>query len=91
LKNQLGGIQVKNYSLFKQVLPELTTLGIGIVFIALTYSTALDLENGIEIPESRKSSIIKKIVLLLAELLGVYGSIVFGILFLLAFIFWIKS
>jgi hypothetical protein len=91
LKNQLGGIQVKNYSLFKQVLPELTTLGIGIVFIALTYSTALDLENGIEIPESRKSSIIKKIVLLLAELLGVYGSIVFGISFLLAFIFWIKS
>jgi hypothetical protein len=91
LKNQLGGIQVKNYSLFKQVLPELTTLGIGIVFIALTYSTALDLENGIEIPESRKSSIIKKIVLLLAELLGVYGSIVFEILFLLAFIFWIKS
>ena len=91
MKNQLGGIQVKNYSLFKQVLPQLTTLGIGIVFIALTYSTALDLENGIEIPESRKSSIIKKIVLLLAELLGVYGSIVFGILFLLAFIFWIKS
>jgi Na+-transporting methylmalonyl-CoA/oxaloacetate decarboxylase gamma subunit len=91
LKNQLGGIQVKNYSLFKQVLPQLTTLGIGIVFIALTYSTALDLENGIEIPESRKSSIIKKIVLLLAELLGVYGSIVFGILFLLAFIFWINK
>ena len=91
MKNQLGGIQVKNYSLFKQVLPQLTTLGIGIVFIALTYSTALDLENGIEIPESRKSSIIKKIVLLLAELLGVYGSIVFEILFLLAFIFWIKS
>lgn len=60
LKNQLGGIEVKNYSLFKQVLPQLTTLGIGIVFIALTYSTALDLENGIEIPESPKSSIIKK-------------------------------
>ena len=91
LKNQLGGIEVKNYSLFKQVLPQLTSLGIGIVFIALTYSTALDLENEIEIPESRKSSIIKKIVLLLAELLGVYGSIVFGILFLLAFIFWINK
>jgi hypothetical protein len=91
LKNQLSGIEVKNYSLFKQVLPQLTTLGIGIVFIALTYSTALDLENGIEIPESQKSSIIKKIVLLLAELLGVYSSIVFGILFLLTFIFWINK
>ncbi|MDX6746864.1 hypothetical protein SHK09_08670 [Polaribacter sp. PL03] len=91
LKNQLVGIDVKNYSLFKQVLSQLTTLGIGIVFIALTYSTALDLENGIEIPESRKSSIIKKLVLLLAELIGVYGSIIIGILFSLAFIFWINK
>ena len=91
LKNQLGGIEVRNYSLIKQVLPQLTTLGIGIVFIALTFSTALDLENGIEIPESRKSSIIKKLVLFLAELIGVYGSIIFGILFLLAFIFWINK
>ena len=82
---------MKNYSLFKQVLPELTTLGIGTVFIALTYSTALDLENGIEIPESQKSSIIKRIILLLAELIGVYGSIIFGILFLLVSIFLINK
>lgn len=91
LKGQLLGIEVKNYSLFKQVLPQLTTLGIGIVFITLTYSKALDLQKGIEIPESQKSTIIKKIILLLAELIGVNGSIVFGILFSVAFIFWINK
>jgi hypothetical protein len=36
LKVQLRGVKVKNYSLFKQVLPQLTTLGFGIVFISLT-------------------------------------------------------
>ena len=61
------------------------------MFIALTYSTALDLENGVSIPESRKSSVVKKIVLLFAELLGVYGSVVFGVVFLFAFIFWINK
>jgi len=71
--------------------PQLTTLGIGLVFIALTYSTALDLESGVEISESRKSSIIKQTVLLGAELLGVYGSIIFGVIFLLTFIFWINK
>ena len=91
LKMQLGGIEIKNYSIFKQVLPQLTTLGIGLVFIALTYATALDLENGVGIPESRKSSIIKKTVLLAAELLGVYGSIIFGVIFLAAFMFWIRK
>ena len=91
LKGQLLGIEVKNYSLFKQVLPQLSTLGIGIVFITLTYSKALDLQKGIEIPESQKSTIIKKIILLLAELIGVNGSIVFGILFSVVFIFWINK
>lgn len=91
LRGQLLGIEVKNYSLFKQVLPQLSTLGIGIVFITLTYSKALDLQKGIEIPESQKSTIIKKIILLLAELIGVNGSIVFGILFSVVFIFWINK
>ncbi len=91
LKNQIGGVEIKNYSIFKQILPQLTTLGIGLIFITLTYSTALDLENGVGIPESRKSSIVKKTVLLVAELLGVYGSIICGVFFLLAFIFWINK
>ncbi len=90
-KKNLSGIVIKNYSLYKQVLPQLTTLVFGLIFIALTYSTAVDLKNGVEIPESRKSSIIKKIVLLMAELLGVYGSVIVGIIFSLTLIFWINK
>lgn len=90
LKTNLSGINVKNYSVIKQVLPQLSTLGLGIIFIALVYQTAVDLENGIKILEGRKSSIIKKIIFHLAEIIGVYGSIAFGTIFILVLIFLIN-
>jgi len=90
-KKHLSGIKIKDYSLLKQVLPQLTTLTLGLVFLSLTYSTALDLENGLEIPESSKSSIIKKIILVLAELVGASGSIILGVIFSLIFIFLITK
>tara|TARA_R110002073_G_scaffold14554_1_gene59288 strand:- start:59959 stop:60576 length:618 start_codon:yes stop_codon:yes gene_type:complete len=90
-KAQLQGIETKNYSVFKQILPQLTTLAVFLVFAAVAYSTALDLENGIEIPESRKTSIIKNIVFFAAELLGTYGTLVFGILIAMVFVFFINK
>ena len=68
---------MKNYSILKQITSQLSTFGFGIVFIFLTYQTAIDLENGVEITVGRKRSITKKIVLVLAELIGVYGTITF--------------
>lgn len=91
LKLNLKGIKLKNYSLLKQVLPQLSTLGIGIVFILLTYQTAVDLENGEYIPESRKSTIIKKIIYHLADLIGIYGSIILGVIFTLILVFIINK
>lgn len=91
LKLKLSGISVKNYSILKQIISQLSTLGFGIVFIFLTYQTAIDLENGVEITANRKRSIIKKIVLVLAELIGVYGTIALGTVFVVIFIFFINK
>ena len=90
LKLNLKGISVKNYSLLKQVLPQLSTLALGIVFFLLTYQTAIELDNGVEIPESRKSSIIKKIVFYFAEFFGIYGTIIIGVIFIITLIFLIN-
>lgn len=91
LKLNLKGIKIKNYSLLKQVFTQLSTLAIGIVFILLTYETAVDIENGESIPESRRSTIIKKIIYYLADLIGVYGSIIIGVIFVLTLIFIINK
>ena len=91
LKLKLSGVSVKNYSILKQIKSQLSTLGFGIVFIFLTYQTAIDLENGVEITAGRKRSIIKKIVLVLAELIGVYGTITLGTVFVAILIFFINK
>lgn len=91
LKLKLSGVSVKNYSILKQITSQLSTLGFGIVFIFLTYQTAIDLENGVEITAGRKRSIIKKIVLVLAELIGVYGTIALGTVFVAILIFFINK
>ena len=45
LKRQLKGTELKNYSVFKQILPQLITLGISGILIVVKYISVMELEN----------------------------------------------
>ncbi|MCE2611795.1 hypothetical protein LVD13_02345 [Flavobacteriaceae bacterium D16] len=82
LKNNLKGTEIRNYSVLKQILPELTIMGAALVFFVATYLAALELENGGNINVSGYKSWLKQIVSSIAEVLGTIGTLIIGIIFI---------
>ena len=80
LKEHLKGTELKNYSIFKQILPQLFFLGIAALFSVATYLSAMELESGDTVRTAGKRAWLKKIIVLIAEQLGTSGTLIVGIL-----------
>ena len=89
LKTQLKGIEIKDYSVLKQVLPQLISLGFSIILIVVTYISALELEKGESIRISGNKAWLKQIIVTIAEMLGTIGTLIVGTLIISSFIYFI--
>ncbi len=78
LKTQLKGTELKNYSIFKQILPQLITLGVSVILIVVTYLSAMELEKGESPRVSGRRAWLKQIIVWIADVLGTIGTIIFG-------------
>ncbi|UJH90903.1 hypothetical protein LZ575_19725 [Antarcticibacterium sp. 1MA-6-2] len=89
LKNNLRGTEVQDYSILKQILPHLIILGISVVLIVATYISAVELQKGESIRISGRRAFLKGIIVSSAEVLGLIGTIVIGILIISSLIYFI--
>lgn len=89
LKSQLKGIEIKDYSVIKQILPQLISLGFSIILIVVTYISAMELEKGESIRISGGKAWLKQIIVTIAELLGTIGTLIVGTLIISSFIYFI--
>ena len=87
LKSNLKGPEIKNFSLFKQIAPNLILLSAAILISTLTYTTAISLEQGDEIRTGGRRGLIKLIITWIAELLGATGTLIAGSLIIIFFIY----
>ena len=87
LKSNLKGTEIKNFSLFKQIAPNLILLSAAILISTLTYTTAISLEQGDEIRTGGRRGLIKLIITWIAELLGATGTLIAGSLIIIFFIY----
>ena len=62
LKTNLKGTEIKKFSLFKQIAPNLILLSAAILISTLTYTTAIGLEQGDEIRTGGRRGLIKLII-----------------------------
>ncbi|WP_028891619.1 hypothetical protein [Tenacibaculum sp. 47A_GOM-205m] len=85
--SNLKGVEIKNYSLLKQIKPSLfgTALFGGITWVL--YTTALSIQNGQHLDTSGRRSLIKKIIVGIADFLGPTGSLIVGGLLTLLFVY----
>ncbi|MBT8180501.1 MAG: hypothetical protein HKP42_11435 [Maribacter sp.] len=87
LKTNLKGTELKNYSIFKQILPNLFLLGVSLVLTIAIYFSATELENGGSISVSGRRGWLKGIFVWIAELLGATGTLILGVLVIGFFIY----
>ncbi len=80
LKSNLKGTELKNYSVFKQILPKLITFGVAVTITIVTYIFALEIEKGESLKASGRRAWVKKIIVLIAETLGTTGTLIVGVL-----------
>ncbi|WP_394420403.1 hypothetical protein [Tenacibaculum mesophilum] len=86
LLNNLKGIAVKNYSLFKQIKSYIFGLLLFGVVTWILRNTALSLQNGETLNTSGRRGLIKKIFVGVADFLGPTGVLIIGGIFILIFI-----
>ena len=86
LKN-LKGIEIKNYSLIKQIKPLAIALIVVGIITGFLYNVAISLQKGETISTSGRRGIIKKIFVAIAEFFGPTGSLIIGGLLLLFLIY----
>nr|BFF36104.1 hypothetical protein BACT7_09660 [Tenacibaculum mesophilum]BFF39395.1 hypothetical protein BACY1_12000 [Tenacibaculum mesophilum] len=86
LLNNLKGIAVKNYSLFKQIKSYIFGLLLFGVVTWILHNTALSLQNGETLNTSGRRGLIKKIFVGVADFLGPTGVLIIGGIFILIFI-----
>ena len=89
LKTHLRGTEVKNYSIFKQILPLLIIFAISVILIVATYISALEIQSGESIKVSGRRAWLKQIMVSIAEILGPIGTIIVGILIISILIYFI--
>lgn len=79
LKTNLKGTVLKNYSVLKQIIPQLIVLGVTSILTIVTYISAMELENGETVRIAGRRAWLKKIVVTIAELLGTTGTLIVGV------------
>ncbi|MCB4807033.1 hypothetical protein LG651_02135 [Tamlana sp. 62-3] len=89
LKAQLKRIEIKDYSIFKQILPQLITLGISGILIVVTYISAMQIEKGESIRIAGRRAWLKQIIVWIAEALGTIGTLIVGTLIISSLIYFI--
>ena len=87
LKNQLKGTKLKDYSVFKQILPELVTIAISGILIGVTYISAMELEKGESVRISSRRALLKQIIASIAEVLGTTGTLIVGTLIIASLVY----
>lgn len=87
LKSKMTGVEIKNYSILKQLYPLLIITLITTIFSFSTYFTAVAIENGENIRISGGKAWLKQIIVSIAELLGVTGTFIVGGLILLGCVY----
>ncbi len=81
-KKNLKGIELKNYSVLKQIYANLITLGIAIIFTGATYISAMELEKGGTVRITGRRAWLRKIIATIAEFLGTTGTLIVGFIFI---------
>lgn len=89
LKSQLKGTELKDYSVIKQILPQLISIGISVVLIVVIYIFAMKLEKGESVRISGRRAWLKQIIASIAETLGTTGTLIAGTLIISSFIYFI--
>ncbi|CAM1368385.1 hypothetical protein [Tenacibaculum xiamenense] len=79
LKSHLKGVELKKYSVFKQILPQLISIVVASVLSAATFISALEIEKGNTVNISGRRSGIKMIMVGIAEVLGSIGTLILGV------------
>jgi len=79
------GVEIKEYSIFKQATPGLIGLLLSGLFTFITYSAAKALQHGEQVSTSGRRGWFKKIIVWVADLLGPTGTLVVGGLILVFF------
>ncbi|MDY7394847.1 hypothetical protein UMM65_06310 [Aureibaculum sp. 2210JD6-5] len=87
LKNNLKGTELKNFSLFKQILPHLISFVILSLIIGLTYMSALEIESGNEVRVSGGKSFI---ITSIAKVLGSTATLIIGVIIISLLIYFIS-
>lgn len=87
LKSQLKGTKLKDYSVFKQILPELVTIAISGILIGVTYISAMELEKGESVRISSRRALLKQIIVSIAEILGTTGTLIVGTLIIASLVY----
>ncbi|MDX1427808.1 MAG: hypothetical protein R3206_08280, partial [Salegentibacter mishustinae] len=80
LKSHLKGIEVKDYSILKQIFPHLTILAISVIVFFATYFSALEIQKGESINIAGRRAWFKQLIISVAEVLGPIGTIIVGVL-----------
>ncbi len=79
LKANLKGTELKNYSVFKQIIPQLVILGIISIFTVATYAAAVEAESGGTVRTTGRRAWLKKIIASTGEMLGTTGTLIIGL------------
>lgn len=85
--SNLNEINVKEYSVFKQVKPSGVGALISVAITTLLYTTAISLTNGESVSTSGRRGLIKKLLVAIADFLGPTGSLLVGGLITMFFIY----
>jgi hypothetical protein len=76
--SKIKKVSIKDYSVLKQLIPVLMLLLIIIGLTAIVYIIALDIENGVEAEIKGRATLIKRLALAAASILGSKGTIILG-------------
>ncbi|WP_299886772.1 hypothetical protein [uncultured Lacinutrix sp.] len=79
LIDNINGVEIKEYSLLKQLTPKLIGLGVSGLLTWILFTTASAIENGETISTSGgRRRFFKRVIVWIAETLGVTGTLVIG-------------
>lgn len=87
LTTNMRGVEVKDYSIYKQIAPNIVIALIVGVLTFMTYIAAVAIENGESLSVSGRRALVKRIIVRIAELLGPIGSIILGVSILIVVTF----
>ncbi|PCH77018.1 MAG: hypothetical protein COB98_04670 [Flavobacteriaceae bacterium] len=78
LKNKLKGTELKEYTVFKQMVPYLIAIGVLGLYIVITYFAAVELEAGGSMNLYGRKAWLKHVIVSISGVLGTSGTIIVG-------------